>query len=72
LSCYTFTQKTITAKAMADATSINCNDERNYGNNDGKGTTAKVMVTTATATAMAGATVMATTKAATATSMMEM
>ncbi len=60
---------TITAKVMADATSVNCNGERNYGDNDGNGATA--MVTATTATAMVTATAMATTKAATALAMTE-
>ncbi len=45
-------------KATADATSVNCNGECVYGNNDGNGATATVTATTkatATATAMAKA-----------------
>ncbi len=43
-------------KATADATSVNCNGKRVYGNNNGDGTTARVMATMkATATAMATA-----------------
>ncbi len=45
-------------KATADATSVNCNGERVYGNNDGDGSTATVTATTkvtATATATAKA-----------------
>ncbi len=43
-------------KAMADATSVNCNGEHVYGDNNGNGTTAMVTVTTkATATATATA-----------------
>ncbi len=46
-------------KATADSTSVNCNGKRVYGNNDGKGATAKVRTTTkVTATAMATAKVM--------------
>jgi hypothetical protein len=43
---------------MADATSINCNGKRVYGNNDDDGATATVMATTkvtATVTATAKA-----------------
>jgi hypothetical protein len=61
---------TITAKAMADATSVNCNGKRDYGNNNRDGATATVMATTATA--MATATVMAMTKVAMATATTEM
>ncbi len=61
---------TITAKATVDATSVNCNGKRDYGNNDGNSVTATVVATMATATVMATAT--ATTKAATATATTEM
>jgi hypothetical protein len=61
---------TITPKAMADVTSVNCNGERDYGDNDGNGSTATVIATTAMA--MATATATATTKVVTAMAMMEM
>jgi hypothetical protein len=59
----------ITAKVMADATSVSCNGERDYGDNNGNGATATVMATTATAAATATAT--ATMKTATATATTE-
>jgi hypothetical protein len=63
---------TITAKAMADVTSVNCNGKHDYGNNNGHCVAATVMATTATATAMATATATARTIAATATATTEM
>jgi hypothetical protein len=61
---------TITAKLMADATSVNCNGKHDYGNNDGNSAIATVMATTATAMGMA--TAMVAMKAVTATATAEM
>jgi hypothetical protein len=61
---------TITAKAMADATSVNCNGKRGYRNNDGDSVTAMVMTPMATGTVMATATAM--TKAGTVTARTKM
>jgi hypothetical protein len=61
---------TIAAKAMVDATSVNCGGKHDYGDNNGNGTTATVMATTATA--MVTATATATTKEVTATAITEM
>jgi hypothetical protein len=55
----------VTAKAMADATSVNCSGKHDCGNNNGDGMTATVTAMTATATATV--TAMATTKVAGAT-----
>ncbi len=63
---------TIAANSTADATSVNCNDKLDYGNNDGNGVTATVTATTATATATVMATVRAMMKAAMVMATLEM